>query len=95
MSFCPRCRATLLGQAARHKLGSRIARAWAELMERLGYQRYVSQGELFYLTRSTRAVTSQRGNGRNSSAASSAQRSDRCTHRFETNLAPARFARLP
>ena len=42
---CPRCRAT--GSAQPVSVGwdsSRVARAWAELMSRLGYTRYVAQG---------------------------------------------------
>jgi pimeloyl-ACP methyl ester carboxylesterase len=40
-----RFRLRLLRQADGHRLGpDRIARAWAELMKRLGYTRYVAQG---------------------------------------------------
>ena len=41
----PRCRATL-GQAREHGLGvERIARAWTELMSRLGYTEWLAQGD--------------------------------------------------
>ena len=39
------CRATAFRKADRHRLGpDRIGQAWAELMKRLGYTRYVAQG---------------------------------------------------
>jgi hypothetical protein len=39
-------RATASPAGHRHRLGpERIAQAWAELMKRLGYTRYVAQGE--------------------------------------------------
>jgi pimeloyl-ACP methyl ester carboxylesterase len=45
MSSSHRCRVRLFRQADRPRLDpERIARAWAELMKRLGYTRYVAQG---------------------------------------------------
>jgi Epoxide hydrolase N terminus len=59
---------------------SRPARAWAELMHRLGYTRYVAPASPTS-TRSTGAATSPPGKSRNSSQKRFARRSGRCASR--------------